>query len=74
MVWYIIAAIAAAVALAVLIYNFMSDRRYERQRPLDAMDPELREEVDREREESMKRRELFREALDDATEKDQGGS
>lgn len=74
MVWYIIAAIAGAVALAVLIYNFMSDRRYERKRPLDAMGPELREEVDREREESKQRRELFREALDDATEKDQGGS
>lgn len=73
MVWYIISAIAAFVAILVLVLTYVRDRRYERKRVLEAMSPELRAEIEREREESIRRRERFREALGSAMEEDAGG-
>ncbi len=69
MVWYIIAGIALAVALFILIYTYLRDRRYERMGGLEAMNPELREEIERERSEALERRERFREAMGDAMER-----
>lgn len=70
MVWYIIAAIAAAIAVAILLFTFVRDRLYLKKRGLDYMGPELRGEVEEERAASMERRERFRDALDGAMEKD----
>jgi hypothetical protein len=70
MVWYIIAGIAAAIAILLLVYTFVRDRRYERKRVLDAMSPDLRAEIEAEREEGFKRRERFQEALGDAMDRE----
>ncbi len=70
MVWYIIGGAALAVAILLLLFTFVRDRRYERKRGLEAMGPELRVEVEIERGEAMDRRERFRGALDDAMEED----
>ncbi len=71
MVWYIIAGIAAAVALGILIFTYVRDRRYERKRVLEAMSPELRSAIDEEREASLVRRERFKEAFEEALEKEE---
>jgi hypothetical protein len=63
MVWYVISAIAAFIAMVVLVLTFVRDRRYEKKRVLDAMGPGLREEIEQEREEALKRREKFQAAL-----------
>ncbi len=70
MVWYIIAGIAAAIALTLLVFNFVRDRRYERKRVLDAMSPELRAEIEAERALALERREHFREAISEAMDRD----
>lgn len=70
MVWYIIAGIAAAIALVLLVFNFIRDRRFERKRVLDAMSQELRAEIEDERAQALERKERFRETLDGAMDKD----
>jgi hypothetical protein len=70
MVWYIIAGITVAIALILLVFNFIRDRRYERKRGLDAMSPELRAEIEDERARALERKEHFREALGEAMDKD----
>ncbi|MFH1830773.1 MAG: hypothetical protein ABH871_08380 [Pseudomonadota bacterium] len=71
MTWYIIAGIAALVALGILIYTYVRDRRYMKKRVLEAMSPDLRKEIEEERAASLVRRELFKEALEEATQKDE---
>jgi uncharacterized membrane protein YraQ (UPF0718 family) len=66
MVWYLIGGITLAVALGLMFFTFIRDRRYERRRVLDAMSPELRDEIEDERAEAMERRDRFRGALDEA--------
>ena len=70
MIWYIIAGIVAGIALILLVFNFIRDRRYERKRALDAMSPELRGEIEDERAQAFERREHFREAIGEAMDKD----
>jgi len=70
MVWYIVAGIAAAIALTLLVFNFVRDRRYERRRVIDAMSPELRAEIEDERARALDRKERFSEALGEAMEKE----
>ena len=70
MVWYIIAGIVAAIALSLLVFNFVRDRRYERKRGLDAMSPGLRAEIEDERAQALERRDNFREAMGEAMDKD----
>jgi hypothetical protein len=65
-VWYIIAGIAAAVALFLLIYIFVRDRRYVRKKTSEAMSRELWAEIDEERQGSMARREGFKKAIEEA--------
>ena len=68
-VWYIIAGIAATVAVLLLIYTFLRDRRYMRKRTSEAMSRELWAEIEQERQEAMARREDFRRVLDEADNK-----
>ena len=68
MIWYVIAGIAAATAVALLIWNYRRDRRYERQKTSQAMSRELWAEIEEEREAALARRERFRKALLDARE------
>jgi hypothetical protein len=70
MVWYIIAGIVAAIALILLVFNFIRDRMYERKRALDAMSPELRAEIEDERALALERMEHFKEAMGEAVDKD----
>ena len=65
-VWYIIAGIAAAVAVLLLIYTFVRDRRYMGKKTSEAMSRELWAEIDEERQEAMARREGFRRAIEEA--------
>jgi len=65
-VWYIIAGIAAVVAVLLIIYTFVRDRRYMRKKTSEAMSRELWTEIDKERQEAMDRGEGFRRALGEA--------
>lgn len=63
MVWYIIAAFAAFIAIVLLAFTYLRDRRYEKKGALEAMGPELRKEIEQEKEDAQKRRERFEAAL-----------
>lgn len=69
MVWYIIGGIALAIAVVLLVLNFIRDRRYERTRVLEAMGPDLRKEIEEERAASFERKEKFQGAMDEAMER-----
>ena len=73
MVWYIIAGILFAIAIGILIYSRMRDRRYEKLKPSEAMSEEMWEEIEEEREAALTRREKFTEALNEAEEKGEKG-
>ncbi len=73
MVWYIIAGIAISAALAILIYSYVRDRRYERLKTSQAMSPELWQEIEEERNEAIKRRGHWRDALTKAQSEAKGG-
>ena len=66
MIWYVIAGIATAAAVALLIFNFIRERRYERLRTSQAMSRELWAEIEEERQASLARREHFQKALHEA--------
>ncbi|MBN1282506.1 MAG: hypothetical protein JXA24_01890 [Proteobacteria bacterium] len=66
MVWYIIAGLAGAVAVALLVGTYVRDRRYLRSRTSEVMGEGLKAEIDQERAASLARRESWRKALDDA--------
>ena len=66
MIWYIAAAILFLIALLLLVWRFIRDRRYLRKKTSEAMGPDLWSEVQEEREESQRRQDAFRSALKDA--------
>jgi len=68
MVWYIISAIAFAASVAILVITHIRDRRYLRLKASQAMDPAVLEELEQEREDALKRRKRFQEALKGAEE------
>ncbi len=72
LIWYIIAGIAAACAVGVLLVTYIRDRRYLKKRGLEAMGPELRAEIEQEREESRLRQTRFQAALQEAEEEEIG--
>ena len=63
MIWYVISSISFLVVVLLLVYTRIRDRRYEKMKTSEAMRPELWEEIEREREEALAKREKFREAL-----------
>ncbi len=73
MIWYIIAGISFAAALALLIWTRLQDRRYLRSKTSDAMRPDIREELEQERTEAYERRERFHRALSEAETDEQKG-
>jgi uncharacterized membrane protein len=70
MAWYIIAGIAFAVALGLLIFTYVRDRRYEKMRVLNAMSAKLRNEIEEERAAALIRRDKFRESFQEAIERE----
>jgi hypothetical protein len=69
MIWYVIAGIATAASVALLVFSYIRDRRYERKKTSQAMSRELWAEIEQERQEALARRERFRTALGEAQEK-----
>jgi hypothetical protein len=66
MVWYVIAGIAFVVALALLVFNFVRDRRYMGKRTSQAMSRDLWDEIEQERAEALERKERFEKELEEA--------
>ncbi len=66
MIWYWIAGSLTVLALALLIFNYIRERKYLKKKTSEAMSSELREEIEQEREEALKRKREFDEALKDA--------
>ena len=66
MIWYWIAGLLTIVALALLVGNYIRERRYLKKKTSEAMNPRLWEEIEDEREASLKRQEKFRKSLDEA--------
>ena len=69
MIWYIAAAILFLIAMVLLVWRFILDRRELRNKTSEAMVPELRSAIQEEREESQRRQDAFRTALRDAENK-----
>jgi hypothetical protein len=68
MVWYIIGAIIFAVAIALLLYRYIMDRRFEKANVYDSLGADVREDLDEEIESAYARRDKFNRALEEATE------
>lgn len=66
MMWYIAAGVLFLIALLLLALRFVLDRRYMRKKTSEAMGRELWEEIQKERKDSERRKDAFREALKDA--------
>lgn len=66
MFWYIIASISFVVAISLLVFTRIRDKRYEKMKTSEAMSPELRTEIEEEREAALLRREKFTTALKEA--------
>jgi len=66
MVWYVIAGIAAAAVLVLVVYSFIRDRRYLRKKTSEVFGPDLRAEIEAEREEGRARQERWRRTLSEA--------
>lgn len=69
MFWYITAALAFAVAIALLAFARVRDKRFEKMKTSEAINPELRQEIEDERSAARLRREKFTAALKEAEEK-----
>ncbi len=67
MVWYIIAGIMFALAMLLLVYRYMMDRKLEKANSYDVMADDLREDLDDEVENAYARREMFHKAMEDAS-------
>jgi len=66
MIWYWIAGLLSILALALLVFNYMRERRYLRKKTSEAMSRTLWEEIEVEREASRERKQKFHEAIEDA--------
>jgi hypothetical protein len=66
MIWYWIAGLLTVVALALLIFNYSRDRKYLKKKTSEAMSRGLKEEIEEEREESLRRKKEFDEAMKEA--------
>jgi len=69
MIWYWIAGLLTALALALLIFNYIRERRYLKKKTSEAMGLGLREEIEEEREAALKRKQAFDEAINEAKDK-----
>lgn len=63
MTWYLIAAVVFLIALGLLVFNFLRERRYLKKRVSEAMRSEVRQEIEEERALLLARRERFRSIL-----------
>lgn len=66
MAWYIIGSILLLIALGLLIFNYVRERRYLKKKASEAMRTEMWEEIESEREASRERQKKFHEALEEA--------
>lgn len=63
MKWIVIILIFFAIAAGVIVLTFIRDRRYERKKTSEAMSPALKDEIDAERADGLRRRTKFEEAM-----------
>ena len=61
--WLILGAVFTAILFAGLFYIYLSDRKYEKKKASEVFSPELKEEIEAEREEAAARREKFLKAM-----------
>lgn len=69
MIWYIAAALLFLMALFILVWRFIRDRNYLRKKTSEAIGQDLWGEIQEEREDSRRRKDAFRSALNDAEKK-----
>lgn len=70
MIWLWLSLLFFAVAMCIVIRVFVRDRRYERKKASEVFGPALRQEIDKERQEGLERREKFMQTLKKAQEYD----
>lgn len=66
MIWYIIALILFLVAVGLMLFQYLRERRYLGSKTSQAMGDQLWQEIQDERESSKERKEKFRAALKQA--------
>jgi len=66
MIWYWTAGILAVLALALLVYNYIRERRYLKKKTSEAMSRKMWGEIEEEREAALKRKQAFDEAMNEA--------
>lgn len=69
MVWYAISGLLFVIASALLIYNFLRDRKFMRLKISEAMSPEIKKELDEELNEARRRQKKFKTLLTEALQK-----
>lgn len=63
MKWTILIIVLFAIAMAVAAVVFVLDRRYDRKKTSEVMSPALKEEIEEERADGLRRRTKFEEAM-----------
>ena len=71
MVWYIISAILFLIAIGILIFNYVRERRFLKRKTSEAMSEEMWEEIEAERDAARERQRKFHDALEEAQHKDE---
>lgn len=66
MAWYIIGGVLFLIALGLLAFNYLRERRYLKKKTSESMSTETWEEIEAEREASRERQKKFHEALEEA--------
>ena len=63
LIWLIAGGLFTLMLFAGLVFIYISDRKYEKKRTSEVFSPELKEEIEAEREQSAARREKFIKAM-----------
>ena len=66
MIWYWIAGILTIMAITLLVFNFVRERRYIKKKTSEAMSEELKKEIEEERFDALTRKQKFDDALESA--------
>ena len=70
MFWYIFSSLITTAAIALVVYIYIKDRRYEQSKVSHTMSPEVWQELDQELKESRDRQAKFQKELEKAQKKE----
>ncbi|MFH1873773.1 MAG: hypothetical protein ABH859_01115 [Pseudomonadota bacterium] len=66
--WYILFGVLLVLAIALVGYFYVSERKYLAKKSSEVMRPEIKQDLDYEREQALRRKEKFQQAIHKAKE------